>query len=225
MGPLTFPSSVVVQGASYKFSCHSSRGAIAVLGDAGHQKWYISNRQFRQYIAKHHASWCDFAEEKGYEVPADAIVLVSGWLKTSEWAIATFSNEGKSHEISFNASAGSYASAAFEVSAAKEVQMSVEQRCGPPQDDRAQHTVSESLQGHLPHNQCLFLRYYKYKSRALLRPRAKILVQAEAKDVQGPWYDSASSSYHHSRSSAGGSSSGAEGSVSSLSWFARLTGH
>ncbi|GJE89753.1 hypothetical protein PsYK624_058590 [Phanerochaete sordida] len=122
-------SSIV--GASYTFTCKSSHGAVAVLGDSGHQKWYLRNVKFREYIVKHHASWYAFAIEREHDIAPGSLVLVSGWLKTSEWALATFANHGKTHDVSLSASAGSYASAAFTAAAGTEVAMSVEQRCGP----------------------------------------------------------------------------------------------
>lgn len=153
---------------------------MAILGDYGHQRWYLSSRQFRDYIIKHHASWCAFAEGEGYLVPPDAIILVSGWLKTSEWTIATFSSSGRSQAIDLNASAGPYASAVIQAAGGEERYTSIEQRSSPRKAGVAQ---GEGL----PRDQCLFLRYYKLKTRALGRP--KVVLQADAKDVQGPWQD------------------------------------
>lgn len=204
-----------IAGASYTFNCNSSRGAVAVLGDTGHQQWYLRNRSFREYIVKYHSSWYDFAVEKDHDISPDSLVLVSGWLKTSEWAIATFSNHGKAHDISLSACAGSYASAAFEISAGTEVQMSVEQRCGPPENSGAASPASGEERRRLPHNQCLFLRYYKLKTRALGRP--KVSVQAEAKDVQSPWQETSQPPFSSNPSSTSGGSGSS--SVSALSWL------
>lgn len=211
-----------VAGASYTFSCNSSRGAVTVLGDTGRQQWYLRNRSFRQYIAKHHSSWYDFAVEKDHDVSPESLVLVSGWLKTSEWAIATFANQGKAHDISLNASAGSYASATFQISTGTEVQMSVEQRSGPPKKNGATKgaSTSSAAESHLPHNQCLFLRYYKLKARALGRP--KVSVRVDAKDVQSPWQETPSPSYYRTRSNV--SSSIGDSSPSSRSWLGRWLG-
>ncbi|GJE89740.1 hypothetical protein PsYK624_058460 [Phanerochaete sordida] len=200
-------------GASYTFSCHSSRGAIAVLGGWGHQTWYMRNRAFRAYIAAHHASWHAFALDRGYDVPPDALVLVSGTLKTAEWAVATVANASAAHDLSFSAAAGLYAHAAFEVSLGSDVSMSVEQRSGPPPDDGAEPATQ------LPHNQCMFLRYYKIKTRALGRP--KITVQVKANDMLGPWQDDSPASAHRTRSR---DSSGVGSSASGRSWLSRLVG-
>ncbi|GJE88442.1 hypothetical protein PsYK624_045250 [Phanerochaete sordida] len=164
-----------IVGASYSFSCHGSKGAVTVLGGFGHQEWYISNRAFWEYIAAHHSSWCTYAKEKGFLVRSDAIVLVSGWLKTTNWALAAISNSSTAHEFSISASAGSYASASFEVTAGSAVQMSWVTRCGPFNDDVSPGAC----------NQCLFIRYYKIKTRPLKLGRA-IGVKAEARDLVDP---------------------------------------
>ncbi|GJE89743.1 hypothetical protein PsYK624_058490 [Phanerochaete sordida] len=203
-----------VAGALYTFSCNSSRGAVAVLGDSGHQEWYLRNRSFREYIAKYHSSWYDFALAKDHDIAPESLVLVSGWLKTSEWAIATFANQGKGHDISLNACAGSFASAAFEVSAGIEVQTSLEQRAGPPKISSAPVTS-----GSPPRNQCMFIRYYKLKTRAL--GRAKVSVQVDAKDMQSPWQE-VSPSYGQNRGST--SSSTGDSAGTSRSWLTRLLG-
>ncbi|GJE89749.1 hypothetical protein PsYK624_058550 [Phanerochaete sordida] len=149
-----------VIGASYTFSCNASRGAVAVLGSHGHQEWYLPNSKFLEYIVKHHASWHDFAVEKTHLISSDSLVLVSGWLKASEWALATFSNQSRAHAFSLNADAGSIASARFTASSGTQVHMPIHQRCGPVRP------VKPS--GPLPCDQCLFVRYYKIRRRAFI---------------------------------------------------------
>ncbi|EKM58722.1 uncharacterized protein PHACADRAFT_117831 [Phanerochaete carnosa HHB-10118-sp] len=228
--------SAQLAGASYTFNCHSSRGAIAILGSFGHQEWYESNSEFWDYTAKYHSSWYDFAKGKGLLIPPEAIVLVSGWLKTTEWAVAAVSNYGKAHDFSFTASAGSYASANFDISGGKEVQMSIEKRSGPAFRDEDQPATADPPQDHLteldppeatpdppdatldppknspaqrpeqPCNQSTFLRYYKFKTGPL-GLRREVDVIPDANDMIGPGDE------HHRRrqppgSGGGGSSQG-----------------
>lgn len=164
-----------VADASYAFNCQGTKGAIAVLGGCGRQERILRNRTFYDYIRRYHSSWCAFAESKGHMLQPSAIVLVSGYVKTSEWALATINNYQRSHSLSFSASVGAYASAKFRYSADRDVQMSMEQRCGP------RRINFQSTEGHLPMNQCLFLRYYKIKNRLIGPP--KVIVQADYKDI------------------------------------------
>lgn len=158
-----------VAEAAYTFSCHGSRGAIAVLGDFGCQQKVLNNHSFRNYIRDNHSSWCTFAAGKGHVLEDSSIILVSGWVKTSEWALATVNNYGSSHSISFSATAGAYASSKFQFSTSNDVQMSVTQRCGPRRRQKATKTSDSADSEILPCDQCLFLRYYKLKSRGVLQ--------------------------------------------------------
>ena len=154
---------------------------MAVLGDFGSQSKAVSNWAFRRYMREHHAAWHAFATRRGFAVRAGGIVLVYGWVKTSEWAIAAFQNHGRAHDISFNAGLEPFAVARFGVSLEEDVQVSMEQRCGP------QHLGMPRAAAHsripAPRDQCLFLRYYKLKKRLFRRP--KIVVDADARDVHG----------------------------------------
>lgn len=167
--------------ASYMFSCHDNQGTIALLGNFGRQKRFVSNYAFRDYIQRNHSLWCDFAKNKGYLLQPSSIVLISGWLKTSEWALATFSNPGRSHSISFCANAGSYASANFNFSTEENVQMSVDKRAGPPKP-ASNHLSTSST----PNDQSLFIRYYKMKSFPL--GISRVVTHPDSKDVQGDQY-------------------------------------
>ncbi|EKM58713.1 uncharacterized protein PHACADRAFT_207493 [Phanerochaete carnosa HHB-10118-sp] len=57
---------------------------VTVLGDSGHQQWYLRNKSFRKYIAKHQFSRYDFPQAADHGVAPESLVLVSGWLKASE---------------------------------------------------------------------------------------------------------------------------------------------
>ncbi|KIP08045.1 hypothetical protein PHLGIDRAFT_127288 [Phlebiopsis gigantea 11061_1 CR5-6] len=168
-------------GAAYTFNCSGSQGAMAVLGDFGSQSKAVSNWAFRQYMRKHHAAWHAFATRRGFAVRAGGIVLVYGWLKTSEWAIAAFQNQGRAHDISFQVGLESFAAAQFAVSLGEDVQVSMEQRCGPLRQGMPRTIASSRVS--VPRDQCLFLRYYKLKKRLFRRP--KVIITADARDVHG----------------------------------------
>lgn len=93
-------------------------------------------------------------------------MLVSGWLKTSRWALAAFQDQEQSHEISFDASAASFINASLQVSLANDSgRPGPHQRRGPYMPD--QHTNSSSPRDP---DQCMFLQYYKMKTRRLHAP-------------------------------------------------------
>ncbi|KIP05418.1 hypothetical protein PHLGIDRAFT_14562 [Phlebiopsis gigantea 11061_1 CR5-6] len=89
-------------------------------------------------------------------IDLDDLILVSGWTKTSQWALAACTNFGRAHEVTLDASFGAVAGAKFEVKLRQDVEMSVDQRSGPSR-------VGKDGDEALPRDQCLFLRYYKMK--------------------------------------------------------------
>ena len=82
-------------------------------------------------MRKHHDSWSEFARRRGLDIQPEHIILVRGWVKTSEWAVAAFTDSGKNHEVNFEANAGPFGKASFSVSYSSAVSMSVEHRTGP----------------------------------------------------------------------------------------------
>ncbi|GJE93649.1 hypothetical protein PsYK624_098090 [Phanerochaete sordida] len=92
-------------GVSYSFSCNATRGAIAVLGDSGRQERYIHSQDLRAYVQTYHRTWLDFARTKRYDVDKFDMVFVYGWVKTSKWALATYTSQDTDHQLSFAATA------------------------------------------------------------------------------------------------------------------------
>lgn len=100
--------------------------------------------------------------------------MISGWLKTSEWAIAALIKSGNTHALSFSATGFSMAQARFTVERSVGSEMSAVQRSGPGDAAASGRT------------QCLFIHYYKVKHRQL-RPWVKKIVAAA--EPQDPGYN------------------------------------
>lgn len=177
------------------------------MGDHASQPLVLRNRAFEEYVHENHRSWYDFATSLGHALEPEDLILVFGWMKTSEWALAACTNYGRMHEISFDSQIGSMASAQFGVTLSHDVDMSVDQRCGPLSKSRGTSSAAECL----PHDQCLFLRYYKLKRR-LFRG---VKVVAAAKP-----HDSSSDFESESANDGLGLSSGLVGSEGSSSEYA-----
>ena len=151
-------------GASYKFSCSKNQGAIVVLGDHGTRSIVRKNKAFEKYMESHQDSWYQFALSLDHDIDRDDLVLVSGWVKTSQWALAACTNYGRAHEVTLDASVAGVASAKFEIKLCQDVEMSVDQRSGPSRRTKLDRQS-------LPRDQCLFLRYYKAKRRLPFGPK------------------------------------------------------
>ncbi|EKM58729.1 uncharacterized protein PHACADRAFT_117841 [Phanerochaete carnosa HHB-10118-sp] len=152
-------------GAAYKFSCKSDQGALVVLGDHATRSLVLQScTAFQQYMHQYHDAWHAFATALGHTLDSSEIVLVSGWLKTSSWALAACTSCGRAHEVSIQAQLGSMAGVEFGIEIAEDAALSFEQRSGPTRE-----WVPED--GKFPRDQCLFLRYYKMKRRIFLGKR------------------------------------------------------
>lgn len=152
-------------GATYTFDCKSDQGALVVLGDHATRSLVLQScTAFQQYMHQHHGAWHAFAAALGHTLDPSEIVLVSGWLKTSSWALAACTSCGRAHEVSIQAPLGSVAGVEFSIQVAENAASSFEQRSGPEREWL-------SKDGKFLRDQCLFLRYFKMKRRIFLGKR------------------------------------------------------
>lgn len=137
--------------------------------DGGVQETVSRSTAFQEYIYRHHASWYDFACLRGLDVKAEEIVLVSGWFKTSGWALATYASRENSNEFSLSASASGIASGKVCFSFKEKNRVGLQKRAGPHPSVAStikKSSIDEKESQH-PSDQCLFLQYYKCQTRAL----------------------------------------------------------
>lgn len=123
------------------------------------------NRAFRDYMRRYHDSWCNFAGARGLEIQPDHIILVRGWVKTTDWAVAAFTDSGKNHEVNFDVQAGPFAKASFAVSYSSEISMSVEHRMGPVRQVKEPGWCADGESPGIRQDQCVFLSYYEMRTR------------------------------------------------------------
>ena len=156
---------------TYSFVWTGRHGAIAVLLEPGRQ-YFVVGQPIRRYIHEHYVSWCDFARGSGFDLEAEDIIFVSGWVKTSRWALATFTRTGrkKTDAISLRLSSQGFSGPTFTFTDTKGVSVSMDQRSGPPRlmlqgVPDAEVPASDPP----PLHQTVFLRYYKVKRRRARR--------------------------------------------------------
>lgn len=141
-------------GGSYSFTSSGKRGAVAVLKDGGIQEKVIRSAAFQKYIYNHHESWHKLATDRGFDLRVEDIVLVSGWIKTSGWELATHANRDSSHEFSLSLGASGIASANANASFQSHTRVKLLKRAGP-------NPATSNK------DQCLFLQYYKCSNKGL----------------------------------------------------------
>lgn len=166
-------------GLSYKFTCSEDRGSLLVLNGATTREELHRNELFPDYMRTHYKSWVKFALERFLlTLKPEEIVLVRGWVKTTEWAMAAYVDKGKSHELSFRAVAGAFANARFTVSSKEHASASAECRVGPAPAP-GQENPNEL-------NQCIFLSTYRLKRRGVLVPVIRAMSQPVDFDSRPP---------------------------------------
>ncbi|PIL35386.1 hypothetical protein GSI_02112 [Ganoderma sinense ZZ0214-1] len=170
----------------------SEEGALLMLKKPAHSTYISCDLRIRRYIRDNISSWVTFANEK-LEIGLEEkdVVFVSGYTKTSVWAEAAFSHSSTSGELLIAGGVPS-ASGEFRVSMSRGVDASVFSRTGPL--DRAsmwEKDTRSAPQEQYDSDQCIFLNYYKMKSRAwwrstVLRAAAGDHVLPHDDDEDGP---------------------------------------
>lgn len=149
-------SAQISVGGGYSFTSDYKRGAVAVLEDGGTQEAVSRSTAFHRYIALYHQSWYNLARKREIDLEVEDIVLVSGWIKTSGWSLATYASRGRSHAFSLSIGATGVASADGSMSFEEKTRMGLQKRSGPERS---------SSKATPPQDQCVFLQYYKCTNR------------------------------------------------------------
>lgn len=149
-------------GGEYVFDFDGDRGAVAVLRDHATQCIVLENDQFYSYLRDNHESWYRFARARGHRLKREDIGLVSGWVKTSGWALAACTNSSRGHRFSLSAGISSIASGMVGFQLIRGSTRGIEHRDGPP---RRQSAGTDSESATLLKDQCLFIRLLKAKKR------------------------------------------------------------
>ncbi|EMD31075.1 hypothetical protein CERSUDRAFT_89481 [Gelatoporia subvermispora B] len=166
---------VPVATGGCSFSYTGGKGAILVLEDSATGTEVHSGRPMEQYMRKHHEAWYEFARETyGRDLHLNEIVFVRGWVKTTRWAVAAFSEGGISGSLTFNLGLP-MVNASLNISASNEVSARHLYRIGPERETQsvvgADHLITAdpgsyaSVPPGPKADQCIFLMYYKVRSR------------------------------------------------------------
>lgn len=145
-----------------------------MLGDWAARSTVDDNYQLRHYVRDHHEAWFAFAHARGHVVKRRDIVLVSGWIKSSEWALAACTSSARGHKFSITAGLDAAAKVDLSVHATAEHTLSALQRRRPPVAASADDAAK------LPKDQCLFLRFVKGEAKRFSFGSARTKGQPDA---------------------------------------------
>ena len=142
------------------------------MGSDGHKTAYRDNSILRNYVAKNYESWGKLAEKKGLlmDGPFDGPIFIYGFIKTTHWEIAVWSEAGESVEVRVGVEAAKYGTSEFSYSHEGSISPGISHHWGPP--CRAPNKIVSQEPHPLPErDQCVFLSYYRVKHRRFLPSR------------------------------------------------------
>ncbi|EED83585.1 predicted protein [Postia placenta Mad-698-R] len=150
------------------YECTDDQGALLLLETPAIREQLIKLRKLKNYFSKNISNWHTFAaEELGLDKKPEDIIFVRGWVKTTRWAMAVFTNQAKSAKISFEGDFALPAPASFSLSVSEHIAPHFDCRSGPR--DRlhgaGQHPLPDPS---WPADRCIFLHYIRLKKRSLL---------------------------------------------------------
>jgi hypothetical protein len=206
LAPVPVPVDAALR-LSYRFQCQSSRGAFLILWDDA-TKSVVQHQalDFQDYMHRHHASWHAFATQRlRISCSQEDIVLVRGTIKTSCWTVGAFIGCGaRDHGVTLDGQLGPLVNVGFSYYGSENSQTSpVIPRSGPssrvisnsesPKNlANTARVATDDRQNHShPHDQCIFVNYYKMKRRSFL-PR-KLFAAADSSGIDGDGSSSTSS--------------------------------
>ena len=176
-------------GVSFSFEITEKQGAALVTKDHTYRADVVRRAAFEEYTKRHYISWVTFARNKQHGSDIKP-VLISGIDMTREFAMMAYSNNGTKLSSTFTISVPLLASASASVWGKWETQGIVHTNCGPqicplpplpaaqgPSDIRTREIPKQ-------YNQCVFIRYYTMRWRALMFP--KVMKAAAGPHDLGP---------------------------------------
>ena len=172
-------SRMLEPGVSISFEHTEKEGAALVTKYPTYRGNAQRESTFKAYTKRHYDSWVAFARAAGH---GDDIkpVLVTGVDMTRDFAMMAYSNNGASLRSEFTTSVPMVASASASVWGTWRTEGLVHTNCGPqlcyppsstqtiditPPDNSGTGTVPDG------YDQCVFVRYFTMRKRALVFPR------------------------------------------------------
>ncbi|KAI0073694.1 hypothetical protein K474DRAFT_172069 [Panus rudis PR-1116 ss-1] len=120
-----------VAGAGIRLHCSKDQGAFLILQTSGFQKKVVENEWIGEYMINHREEWHNFAKRHRLGVSKNDFVLISGFVKTTNWALGAFSKRSVEMTIDVSGELGPTAQAGINVEIGNRSYSSVQPRVGP----------------------------------------------------------------------------------------------
>jgi hypothetical protein len=170
-------SRMLESGFSISFQLTKEQGAALVTKYPTYREDIQRERIFKEYTKRHYDSWVAFASEIGH---GDDVrpVLVTGADMTRDFAMMAYADNGVSASSEFTTSIPMIGSASASAWGTWRTKGLVHTNCGPqlcrpPSSTQTKDSTPSGNNGAeiIPeYNQCVFVRYYSMRKRALVFP-------------------------------------------------------
>ncbi|KAI0737532.1 hypothetical protein C8Q80DRAFT_309616 [Daedaleopsis nitida] len=172
-------------GGEIQYNCKEKTGALLLLKEPGHEKYLECETSIRTYMKQHIDNWYKYGRARGIDIRMHDILFVSGFVKTSAWAVGAFKHRSSSGTLRVNAgifTPGPSASGGFAISMSACRNPEVYHRYGPDHRLLRWNEHGESRGS----DQCIFLQYvsmakYVHRIRATAGPHE--LPEADSDDI------------------------------------------
>ncbi|KAJ3551254.1 hypothetical protein NM688_g4809 [Phlebia brevispora] len=171
--PKRYLEGLLVINADFTVKCNGPQGAMLFLETPADMECVRPNGVFYRYIQKHHPSWSEWARKRGFVRPPQDIILVRGFVKASQWALATYKKGTGRTDTSMTATFSRQAGFRFDTTSFQG-NVACESRMGPqpsfPDTPRPSDQNPSPLK-----DQCIFLKYYQLKPRFMRPPKIVVV--------------------------------------------------
>ncbi|RPD54116.1 WD40 repeat-like protein [Lentinus tigrinus ALCF2SS1-7] len=173
-------TSLAPVGAGLSIQCEREQGAVVVVDLPADRSQMHPSRSLGTYMKNNIEEWSDLASRHDLDMPKEALIFVSGTVKTNDWRLGAFLIHGQNFEMVLEANVN-FASTKLEyrqkaAAGLAEVRHKPlddsDQRFEPLADTDSQHATAsgrpslESVRSVLQKkDQTLFFHYYKVKKR------------------------------------------------------------
>ncbi|KZT00236.1 uncharacterized protein LAESUDRAFT_666546 [Laetiporus sulphureus 93-53] len=168
-----------------QFECNHERGACLIVEDQGTRE-EVTGRRLKNYIRENMPKWYQWAVDKlDADVKLEDLMFVKGWVKTTRWTVAVFTQQARNVQFTIDAEVGAVVDAKVKFATSESQSPQYDQRTGPPErtigrGGRRQNHGKNRPQTAYPQDQCILLHYFKLKKRWI---GTKIMAAAEPKDL------------------------------------------
>ncbi|TFK83323.1 WD40 repeat-like protein [Polyporus arcularius HHB13444] len=96
-------TSVAPVGAGMKLKCEQDEGAFLIVDRPADRSQMHPSKSFRAYMKTNIEEWGILLGRHDIDIPKEALIFISGTVKTNDWGLGAFVSQGQACEVYFKA--------------------------------------------------------------------------------------------------------------------------